>query len=425
MTSNELRNLVKRIVADQPVTDMHTHCFAPRFGHCADGTGKGLLLFGIDELVTYHYLIAEVFRVVTPDRLAYDTFWQMPQSQQADHIWKHLFVERTPLSEACRGVLTTLSKLGLDPNEKTLDPYRRWFAQQDADQYVDKVMQLAGVDSITMTNEVFDDHERSLWLANPTLGDDPRFRPVLRIDPILCDWASASTVMSVAPDLSQASIDGAKQFLREWIDRMKPAYVAASLPSSFTYPNPGDASKPSASQTAIDRVVMPVLKEQGLPMALMIGADRGANPALRSAADVCGKADVPSLANLCLAHPDIRFLVTMLSLENQHELCVTARKFGNLTPFGCWWFLNNPSLIEHITRMRLELLGCTFIPQHSDARILDQLIYKWDHSRRIIADVLADQYTQLLDAGHQPTEAHIREDVARLLRDNFRALLPQ
>ena len=39
-----------------------------------------------------------------------------------------MFVDRCPISEACRGVVTTLSQLGLDPNEKTLEPYRRWFA---------------------------------------------------------------------------------------------------------------------------------------------------------------------------------------------------------------------------------------------------------------------------------------------------------
>ncbi len=52
----------------------------------------------------------------------------------------------------------------------------------------------------------------------------------------------------------------------------------------------------------------------------------------------------------------------MLARENQHELCVTARKFPNLMIFGCWWFLNNPSLIEEITQMRLDLLGLSMIP---------------------------------------------------------------
>jgi hypothetical protein len=109
----------------------------------------------------------------------------------------------------------------------------------------------------------------------------------------------------------------------------------------------------------------------------------------------------------------------MLSRENQHELCVAARKFGNLMIFGCWWFVNNPSLIDEITRMRLELLGTSFIPQHSDARVLDQLIYKWDHSRELIGRVLADKYADLARTGWAVTDLEIRRDVRLLLRDNF------
>ena len=109
----------------------------------------------------------------------------------------------------------------------------------------------------------------------------------------------------------------------------------------------------------------------------------------------------------------------MLARENQHELCVAARKFGNLMVFGCWWFLNNPSLIDEITRMRVELLGTSFIPQHRDARVLDQLIYKWDHSRGLIATVLADKYRDLMKAGWPLTKAEIERDVRLLLKDNF------
>ena len=109
----------------------------------------------------------------------------------------------------------------------------------------------------------------------------------------------------------------------------------------------------------------------------------------------------------------------MLARENQHELAVAARKFSNLMVFGCWWFINNPSLIDETTRMRMELLGTSFIPQHSDARILDQLVYKWDHSRRLIAEVLAEKYEDLHDAGWPVTTAAVQRDVRLLLRDNF------
>jgi hypothetical protein len=122
---------------------------------------------------------------------------------------------------------------------------------------------------------------------------------------------------------------------------------------------------------------------------------------------------------MCNDFPNNRFLCTMLARENQHELAVAARKFGNLMIFGCWWFVNNPSLIEEITRMRVELLGVSFIPQHSDARVLDQLIYKWDHSREIIARVLVDKYVDLAATGWQASEDEVRRDVRRLFHDNF------
>src|SRR4051812_15393122 len=117
---SQIRPAVAAVLADQPVVDMHTHAYPPRFGTpVPNATGTtdpdGLMLWGIDELVTYHYLVAEVYRVVPAGRLPYEQFWAMTRAEQADHIWKHLFVERTPISEACRGIVNTLQQLGLDP----------------------------------------------------------------------------------------------------------------------------------------------------------------------------------------------------------------------------------------------------------------------------------------------------------------------
>jgi hypothetical protein len=69
--------------------------------------------------------------------------------------------------------------------------------------------------------------------------------------------------------------------------------------------------------------------------------------------------------------------------------------------------------------MRIELLGASMIPQHSDARVLDQLVYKWDHSRKVIGRVLADKYRDLIEAGWRLTRAEIDRDVRLMLRDNF------
>jgi len=156
-----------------------------------------------------------------------------------------------------------------------------------------------------------------------------------------------------------------------------------------------------------------------LPLALMIGTRRQVNPPLRNSGDFVGKSDIMAVARLCQQFPNNKFMVTMLSRENQHELCVAARKFDNLMVFGCWWFLNNPSLIEEITTMRIELLGTSFIPQHSDARVLDQLVYKWSHARLVVSRVLTKKYKDLLEAGWPVTGDDVARDVRDLFRDNF------
>lgn len=419
MSRDEIAVEVARALRAQPITDLHTHCYSPRFG--ASPRPGAFLLWGIDELLTYHYLVAEVFRVAPPEEVPYERFWAMDRTRQADHIWLHLFLERTPLSEACRGVLTTLRLLGLDPREKDLDAHRKWFAAQDPHRYVDRVMETTNVDSITMTNAVFDDQEREVWLSDPQVGQDPRFRAVLRVDPLVSDWPAAAKKLhslgyGVAEDFSGRTVDEARRFLRDWIARMEAVYVAVSLPPEFRYPD----LPPQPRGRVLREVLLPVLLDQGLPLAMMIGSRRQVNPALRDAGDMGGKGDVGSVACLCREFPRNRFLVTMLSREDQHELCVAARKFPNLLIFGCWWFLNNPSLIEEVTRMRIELLGTSFVPQHSDARVLDQLLYKWEHTREVLGKVLTDKYAGLERAGFRPTREEIARDSRLLLRDNFR-----
>ena len=186
------------------------------------------------------------------------------------------------------------------------------------------------------------------------------------------------------------------------------------MPFTFTYPDDSPRTR------LIREVVLPTCLQHNIPFALMIGVSRQVNPALKDAGDSVGYADTASVERICAENPGVRFLVTMLSRENQHALCVAARKFSNLMPFGCWWFLNNPSIVEEITAERLELLGSTMIPQHSDARILDQLIYKWAHSRRTISRALSESYSRLVADGYPLTRKQIDRDVERMFSGNFR-----
>ena len=164
----------------QPVVDMHTHLYAPAFDRGAEDGDERLLLYGIDELLAYHYFVDEVFRVLEPGSLTPAAFWAMPTPERADLVWRNLFVERPPVSEACVGLIDILTSLGLDPAEPDLAGYRSWFAARDIDTHIDEVMRLSGVERIVMTNEPFSDLERPRWEAG--VDPDPRFAAVVRVD---------------------------------------------------------------------------------------------------------------------------------------------------------------------------------------------------------------------------------------------------
>jgi hypothetical protein len=410
-----MHTVVADVFARIPVTDIHTHLFDPAMGP--------LLLWGIDELLTYHYLVAEVLRA--RPGITYKAFRAMSKAAQADLIWRELFVERTPVSEACRGVLTVLQALGLNANTESLSDIRAYFAAQTVRGHADQVFKLAGVERVYMTNDPLNPAERAVWEKG--FERDPRFLAALRLDSALKDWPRSAGVLkalgyAVDTSLSGRTLSEVRRYLADWRQKIEARYMAISLAPTFRYGDMGDATfQHSAECWNVDsladlivKAVIPVARELGVPVALMIGARKAANPELGDAGDSVGQADIAALENLARDFGDVTFLATFLARENMHGLCVAARKFKNIVPFGCWWFLNNPSLIREITAMRLELLGLSFIPQHSDCRILDQLIYKWTHSRAIIGDVLASKYDDLARAGRPVSEADVRRDLAAL-----------
>ena len=411
VTTEQLKSSVWDAVENQIVTDIHTHLFSPPFGD--------LLLWGIDELLTYHYLIAEVFR---KSDVSYDQFWAMTKMEQADLIWQTLFIENSPVSEACRGVVTTLDALGLDVRSRNLQDYRQYFAETTVEAFIATVFEQAKVSKVVMTNDPFDPAEAPVWASGDT--GDARFEAALRMDVLINTYQETGYEhlrglgYDVDSNLStEKSYKEVRRFLETWIQRMNPKYMAVSLPPDFEYSHDGILGR------LFDNCILPISREFNVPFALMIGVKRAVNPQLRMAGDGTGKADLTSLETLLRENPENKFLVTLLSRENQHELCVIGRKFKNLMIFGCWWFMNNPSIIEEITRERIELLGLSVIPQHSDARILDQLLYKWKHSRRIIADVLVEKYQTLLDVGWTITASEIERDVNNLFGGNFERFL--
>ena len=405
VTPKDLPAVVEAELAATPFIDVHTHLYMPSL--------KELTLWGMDELLTYHYLESELFRSspITPEE-----YWKRGKREQADLIWRALFIDNTPVSEAARGVIAVLGAFGLPTDSADLTEARAFFAAQESTGHIRRVFKMAGISEVVMTDDPLDPSEGPLWErgAEP----DPQFHPVLRLDRILNRWSEHWPVLvsqgyAVDAEAGGRSLAEVRRFLAHWSALMKPVYMAVSLPDTFQFPDAGVRGRLLAES------VLPTCREFGIPLSLMIGVRYQVNPAIRLAGDAVGRADLRALEHLAVNNPENRFLVSVLSRENQHELAVYARKFRNLMPFGCWWFLNNPSIVEEITRERLEMLGTSFIPQHSDARVLEQVIYKWRNTRRTLAPILTQTYRLLEEDGRPVTRAEIQRDIQRLFRTNF------
>ncbi|HET6410128.1 MAG TPA: glucuronate isomerase, partial [Chthoniobacteraceae bacterium] len=297
--TSPLRALVRDVVDHTPVFDIHTHLYDRPFGE--------LLLWGVDELLTYHYLVAEAFRWLD---MPVDAYWRMSKVHQAEVIWDALFIQHSPISEACRGVLTVFNALGFDVKRRDLKALRQHYTTWKIEDFIDQSCEAANVRKICMTNSPFDDLERPVWEEG--LSRDPRFVAALRFDQLVLDWPNTAPKLAtwgydVSADLNQRTFDGIRRFLADWTKRMDSQYCMISLPPEFRFP------ANDAPARIIEHAIMPHGREHNQALALMIGVRRGVNPALALAGDSVGAADVNSIENLCAAFPDNKFLCTLLA----------------------------------------------------------------------------------------------------------------
>ena len=68
------------------------------------------------------------------------------------------------------------------------------------------------------------------------------------------------------------------------------------------------------------------------------------------------------------------------------------------------------------------MLGTTFIAQHSDARVLEQLIYKWNNARSIVGSAYAKSAAKLCSSGYQLSSEAVMRDADLLFHRNFTSL---
>ena len=119
LSPHEILEAVEEELKATPFIDIHTHLFQPSLGENG--------LWGIDNLITYHYLEAELFR---SSRITPAEYFGLSRREKANAIWRALFVENAPVSEATRGVVAVLNAFGLPAEGPDLTQAREFFDNQ-------------------------------------------------------------------------------------------------------------------------------------------------------------------------------------------------------------------------------------------------------------------------------------------------------
>ena len=395
--SDNISDKLLNIINNTPIFDLHTHLFPPQH--------EGYFLLGFKNLLNYHYLIAEL---LTATNINASIFYSYNDEKKASLIWNELFEKRTPVSEACSGVLSILKELKIELNKKSFlsicDEYDNKI-QSDK-----KIFDLSNVSSLVMTNNPFDLDEWSLF--NNSDWDKKTYLASLRLDDLILNYEE--TFKKAKDQTSNQEKSTIIAYLEKCYFQSNPVYAAVSL---------NLATFNTILDDSMWRDILIWLENKNLPLSLMLGVRRAVNKDFGLAGDGIGDINLKELSTLCISFPRNKFLVTCLSLNDQHELTVLARKHPNLRIFGFWWFMNQPTIIKQILKMRIDMLGFSFIPQHSDARVSDQLIYKWNHFKKILHPILLEYYQDLLDKNFPISENILQRDINNLLSGNAKNYL--
>lgn len=403
--NDTVREVIAQKLKKTKAVDIHTHLFPPEHGN--------LLLSGADNLLSYHYLIEEYLRRVA---MSPDEFWKHNITDRAKMIWDTLFLKNTPISESTSGIIEIMYNMGLlERKQQTLENLRNTLTDTPDRNYCHKILNKANLSHVVMTNDPFNPEEVAFW--NTQIKPDKAFIPSIRLDQLFEQTVTVSRTLKQEgykiPNDESNLKKTYEEFIEEWVRKLRPAYMAVSLDDSF------NLRKGDYRTDLMKEIILPVSERNKLPISLMLGAKRRVNPKLLEAGDSVVRVETSWLGELARDNPDVKFLVTALSWQNQQELIVLSRKFSNIMVFGVWWFLNTESQMRVLSRMRVELLGNSFIPQHSDSRILEQVIYKWKRARTMLEDLLVERYSYIRRFGWEVSEDEIEEDIEKLLFRNF------
>jgi glucuronate isomerase len=318
--------------------------------------------------------------------------------------------------------------VGAADSDALFDESERVMAQPG---WEDEVLRRSNVEKVFLTND-FDD---------PLEGfDTTRYVPCLRTDdlvfhldkPAVHERLAKATGVEVG---DAASLRKAVRKLFEHFAARGAKACAISLPPDFSPHAVIDTGLGAAMQalqstnspdvqarrTAIFWVLAEFCRDFEWPFDLMIGVNRRVYPGgVYQGQDLFDqRTSLIQYAELFNAFPEVPFCISVLSSGQNQELVSYSWIFPNVITSGHWWYSNIPAFIVPDCRARLQAVPKTKqIGYYSDAYKLEFILPKYNMYRRILAQVLADDFVR---SGVYSEGQAI--DLARLLlRDNARRI---
>jgi glucuronate isomerase len=295
-------------------------------------------------------------------------------------------------------------RIGAKDCDALFDTAERVMAQPD---WEAEVLARSRVEQIFLTND-FDD---------PLEGfDTRRYVPCLRTDDLVfhLDKQEVRARLAKATGIDAVNADHLRDALRALFRHFTgrgARACAISLPPDFA-PLPvadfdltvalgelcagsNDARRVAAA--GVFWMLAEQCREFKLPFDLMIGVNRRVyRRGVFQGQDLFDqRTSLIQYAELFNAFPEVTFPISVLSSGQNQELVSYGWIFPNVVTNGHWWYSNIPAYIAPDARARLQAVPKTKqIGYYSDAYKLEFILPKYNMYRRILAQILADDFVR-------------------------------
>jgi glucuronate isomerase len=401
-----------------PIIDCHSH-INPR-----QPASRSL-----DDILGYHYYTelahsaglekSAIGPDVEPRERVRAILYQMAQfDNTAQYQW---FLEITRAFLNFQG-----RRLGIADCTWLYDAAEKLMARPD---WEERVFRQSNLEKVFLTND-FDDTLEGF--------DTARYVPCLRTDDLVfhLERPDVRKRLAKATGGEVGDVRGLRRALAalfEYFRGYGARACAISLPPDFS-PAPtseqelaGALNRPSEAESrrtvanAVFWALAELCREFKFPFDLMIGVNRKVYEAgVYQGQDLFDqRTSLIQYAKLFNAFPTVPFCVSVLSSGQNQELVSYSWIFPNVIMSGHWWYSNVPAYIEQDLRARLHAVPKTKqLGYYSDMYKLEFALPKYNMYRRILAQVLADDFVR----PRLYTDIQAVELARLLLRDNARRI---